>query len=173
MESENILNLAKRNYQYYLKKNIETYFDKRIKLGEYVQKYSENLRGIINSLSLGFINDLYKTVGVVLGAIIAALLAKDNTIFVIRLTSLLYFIYLVFVLLLTILSTIYQYSLKNQDYQNDLANLKAIMLKDEIDSLSKHAINRWKIYFSIVSIFVFSAYFILGYLAIKIFLLMS
>jgi hypothetical protein len=168
-KSDEILETVKSNYLYYLRRSVESYFDKRIKISEFLQKYSEEIGITISGLTTELISDLYKTIGIIIGAIIAAFVAKEQTYKVIHWTSFLYLIYIGFILIYLLPSILVRFCGKIRDYYDNTSQLKSLMLSEEIDRFESSIIIRWKSRFWIFFIFTYLCYILLGVLAIIIY----
>ncbi|HLO14344.1 MAG TPA: hypothetical protein VK206_05920, partial [Anaerolineales bacterium] len=60
-----ILISAKSNFQFFLRRSVELYFDKRLKVSEFLHKFSNDIGKSISDMASELISNLYKTVGVV------------------------------------------------------------------------------------------------------------
>ena len=74
-----ILVTAKSNFQLFLRRNVELYFDKRLKISEFLQRFSEEVSTSVSNITSELISNLYKTVGVILGVVIAGLVKPEMT----------------------------------------------------------------------------------------------
>lgn len=134
-KSSEILEIAKSNFQLFLRRSVELYFDKRLKVSQFLQKFSEEVGASVSELTSELVSNLYKTVGVILGVVIAALVDPKQTPFIAFLTSLLYLIYIIFILIYLLPSTYWRLQRRVQDYQHSISGLRDVLSKEEISRL--------------------------------------
>jgi len=117
------------------------------------------------------INNLYKTVGIVLGVVIAALLDPPKTPVIVHWTSLLYFIYIVFILLLLLPSYYLRFRGNVLEYEHNKMELKDVLLVEEIERIEGKTFKRSRWEFLIAFSLVNLAYAVFAGIAVTIFLL--
>lgn len=127
-----ILGTAKSNFQLFLRRSVELYFDKRLKVSEFLQKFTEEVGDSVSKLTSELASNLYKTVGVILGVVIAALVDPKQTAFIAYLTSFLYLIYIGFIVVYMLPSAYLRFRGEVQDYEHSVSGLRDILSSDEI-----------------------------------------
>jgi hypothetical protein len=137
-----ILGTAKSNFQLFLRRSVELYFDKRLKVSEYLQKFSEEVGDSVSKLTSELVSNLYKTVGVILGVVIAALVDPKQTVFIAYLTSLLYLVYMGFIVAYLLPSAYLRFRGEVQDYEHSVSGLRDILSDDEILRLQDTSFRR-------------------------------
>ena len=151
-----VLQNARDNFQYYLRKGVEEYFAKRLKLVEFVEKFSEDTGEAVSKLTSDLIGDLYKTVGVVLGVVLAALVSPHSTPAVIRWTSLLYLLYIVFILAYALPSVYLRFAGGIRRYESNKREMAGILSADEIQKAEDQSYPRalwiFRVYFALTNI---------------------
>jgi hypothetical protein len=164
-----VLEAAKGNFQYYLRKSVESYFEKRLKVVEFIQKFSDEIGGVITKISSDFIGDLYKTVGTILGVVLASLVSPPSSAAIIFWTSVLYFIYILIIFFYSLGMSYIRYWTSAKMLSNSFNELSSIMLQDEMSKLKKgtyeKAVWTFRVFFFLTS----SAYAILGVIAYLVF----
>lgn len=165
LESGNeILGIAKSNFQLFLRRSVELYFDKRIRVNEFFQKYSKEVGENLSHLTTELVNNLYKTVGIILGAVIAALIDPNQTRAIIFWTSSLYLIYILFILVYLLPSTYVRFSGISRAYLHSRSELRDVLTEDEISRIEGQIYQRTRYEF-----LVFFSLTKLGYAAIGTF----
>lgn len=137
-----ILGIAKSNFQLFLRRSVELYFDKRLKVSEFLQKFSEELGASVSKLTSELIGNLYKTVGVILGVRIAALVDPKPTPLFAFLISLLYLVYIIFIVAYLLPSAYLRFRGKVQDYQHSVSGLRDVLSDEEILKLQGTSFRR-------------------------------
>lgn len=140
--AEDMLGAAKSNFQIYLRRSVELYFDKRLKVSEFIQKFSEEMGASVSALTSELISNLYKTVGVILAVVIAALVDPKQTPPVVYWTSLLYLIYIGFIFFYLLPATYLRFSNKVQEYQHSIVELHDVLSSEEIQRLQGNSFKR-------------------------------
>lgn len=130
-----ILGIAKSNFQLFLRRSVELYFDKRLKVSEFLQKFSEEVGTRVSDLTSELVGNLYKTIGVILGVVIAALVDPKQTPVVAYYTSLLYLVYVTFILVYLLPSAYWRFRNKVQEYQYNVSELRDVLSEEEISRL--------------------------------------
>jgi hypothetical protein len=151
-----MLGAAKSNFQIYLRRSVEMYFDKRLKVSEFIQKFSEETGASVSALTSELINNLYKTVGLILAVIIAALVDPKQTPPVVYWTSLLYLIYIGFIFSYLLPAAYFRFSNKVQEYRHGIVELHDVLSNEEILRLQGNSFQRARwlflIYFTVTNI---------------------
>jgi hypothetical protein len=151
-----MLGAAKSNFQIYLRRSVEMYFDKRLKVSEFIQKFSEETGASVSALTSELINNLYKTVGLILAVIIAALVDPKQTPPVVYWTSLLYLIYIGFIFSYLLPAAYFRFSNKVQEYRHGIVELHDVLSNEEILRLQGNSFRRARwlflIYFTVTNI---------------------
>ncbi len=165
-----ILQNAKNNFQYYLRKNVEDYFAKRFKLVELVEKFSENAGEVVSKLTSDLIGDLYKTVGVILGVVVAALISPGAARPVIFWTSLLYLFYVLFILLYALPFVYLRFTGSIRHYESDKKEMRGVLSEEEIlaaeDKSYRRAVWLFRVYFALTNA-VYAVLASLAYLIVR------
>jgi hypothetical protein len=92
------LEAAKANFVLYLRRNVEHYFKARQAAQDAVAAYGETVRKAVGDLSADVVDNLYRTVAVLAGVLLAGLVQPAASLGVLRLATALYAVYLAFVL---------------------------------------------------------------------------
>jgi hypothetical protein len=147
--SSEILGTAKSNFQLFLRRSVELYFDKRLKISEFLQKFGEEVSESVSSLTSDLIGDLYKTIGVILGVVIAFLLDPKQTARVTWLATLLYLIYIIFILAYLLSSAYFRFTNKVHEYKHNVSELRDILSEEEISRVQGSSYQRARFMFLI------------------------
>jgi hypothetical protein len=141
-----ILEISKGNFNYVIKKSVEQYFEKRLKLCEYLQKINETINENISEFSTEMVNNLYKTIGVVLGVILTALINPYSVSKIIFWASTLYIIYIVFIMVYALPHIYYKFGSELDGYNQNVDVLKDVLLDDEIRKIegTRYKKNRFR-----------------------------
>lgn len=161
-----ILETAKGNFKYLIRKNVELFFEKRLKLSEFIQKYNESIGENISTITNELVNNLYRTIGIILGVILAALINPNPLRTIVFWTSTLYLAYVVFIMVYIMPHIYIKFRSEVETYLNNIKVLKGVLLEDEItqvegDSFKKNRY-RFLLYFGLTNL----GYGLLGCLAI-------
>jgi hypothetical protein len=130
--SAEILRTARNNFQVYLRKGVEDYFTRRLKLVEFVAQFSQSTAAAVTQLTSDLTGDLYKTVGVILGVVLAALVDPRATRPVIFWTSLLYLGYILLILAYALPSVYFRFASSIQHYRSSKNEMRSLLSEDEI-----------------------------------------
>ncbi len=151
-----ILGAAKSNFRIFLQRSVELYFDKRLKVSEFIQKFSTEMGTSVSELTSELISNLYKTVGIILGVVLAALVKPNQTPLVIYLTSLLYLFYIGFILFYLLIATYLRFNNKVQEYRHSITELHDVLSNEEISRLQGNSFSRARwlflIYFTVTNL---------------------
>jgi hypothetical protein len=142
--SKDILDTAKGNYKLYLKRSVELYFDKRLRVSEFLQKFNEEISKSVADLASELTGNLYKTVGIIVGAVIGIVLDPKYTPLIITIVAFLYLIYIGFILVYLLPSTEWRYRNNIAEYNKNVTQLSDILTKEEISNLQKDSFKRAK-----------------------------
>lgn len=93
------LEAAKANFTLYLRRNTEQYFTIRQKALDAVTDYAAAVRKAVSDLTGEVVDNVYRTVGVLVGVVIAALIQPSLSLGVARLAAFLYTAYIALVVL--------------------------------------------------------------------------
>jgi hypothetical protein len=137
-----ILGISKSNFQLFLRRSVELYFDKRLKVSEFLRKFSEEMSSSISDLTSELVGNLYKTIGVILGVVIAALVDPDQTSCIALLASLLYLVYIGFILVYWLPSTFCRFRHRVKNYRHNVLELRDVLAPDEIKRLEGKSFDR-------------------------------
>ena len=156
---------ARNNFDDYLRDKVDDYFAKRIQVIEFLQKFSDETGASVSKLASDLVGDLYKTVGVILGVVLAALVDPKITAPVIFWTSLLYMIYIIFITIYPLLSTYLRYVGKVSDYEFNIQKMSSLLSEAEIERIQGQPFKRAKLIFRVYFALTELAYLLLGGLA--------
>jgi hypothetical protein len=92
------LEASKANLVLYLRRNVEQYFKVRQAAQDAVASYGETVRKAVGDLTGDVVDNLYRTIGVLAGVLVAGLVQPAASLGVLRLASVLYAVYIGFVL---------------------------------------------------------------------------
>jgi hypothetical protein len=141
-KAADMLGAAKSNFRIFLRRNVELYFDRRLKIGEFIQEFSEEVGASVSSLTSELIGNLYRTVGIVLGVVIAILLKPDNMPVVVYWTSFLYLLYIIFILAYMLPATYLRFRNKVYEYHHGMTELRDVLSREELLRLQGNAFRR-------------------------------
>lgn len=137
-----ILISSKSNFQLFLKRNVELYFDKRLRVSQYLQKFTDEVDKSIAEITTDLIGNLYKTIGLIIGVFIAALIDPAYTPQVALLAAILYLIYLLFILFYWLPSMNTKFCEQVREYDHAVVELQDVLAQDEIKKLQGEAFDR-------------------------------
>lgn len=100
--AESVFDVARANFVLYLRSNTEQYFRVRQQALEAVSDYAAGVRKAVADLTGDVVDNVYRTVGLLVGVVIAALLQPSLSLDVQRLAACLYTLYIVFVIVFTL-----------------------------------------------------------------------
>lgn len=170
LENANVILIsAKSNFQFFLRRSVELYFDKRLKVSEFLHKFSNDIGKSISDMASELISNLYKTVGVVLGVMIATLVDPPKTPVIVHWTSLLYFIYIVFILLLLLPSYYLRFRGSVLEFDHNKSELKDVLLEEEIERIEGDTFSRTRLEFLVAFSIVNLGYAALAAIALVLF----
>jgi hypothetical protein len=156
--SKDILETAKGNFKLYLKRSVELYFDKRLRVSEYLQKFSGEISKSVADLASELTSNLYKTVGIIVGAVIGIVLDPKYTPQIITIVAILYFIYIGFILIYLLPSTFWRFLNNISEYNKNVTQLSDILTKEEVSNLQKDSFKRTKRTFIVNFVIVYAVY---------------
>jgi len=156
-----ILETAKSNFQVFLNRSVELYFDKRLKVSEFLQGFSEEIGINVSTLSSELLDNLYKTIGVVIGDAIAIIINPQYTKQVIFYTACLYFLYIVLTIVIKG-GTYWRFANQTIDYRNNINHLSDVLTAGEIKRLEGTSFSRSRFMFLITYSFTILVYAFLG-----------
>jgi len=172
-KAADMLSAAKSNFQIFLRRSVELYFDKRLKVSQFIQKFSEEMGAGVSGLTSELISNLYRTIGVIIGVVIAMLVDSDNTPVVVYWTALLYLIYISFILIYLLPATYLRFRNKVYEYRHSLAELRDVLSIEEISRLQGNSFHQARsfflIYFTVTNL-VYALLGLVAYMLISIFL---
>ena len=166
--AEFILKSAKSNFQFFLKRSVELYFDKRIKVSEFLHKFSEEVSKSISGVTTELVNDLYKTIGIIVGVMIAGLVDPPKMPIIVHWTSLLYFIYIIFILVLLLPSRYLSFRGNVLEFEHNKVELCDVLLEEEIETIEGGTFKRNRLIFLITFTLINMGYSIVGMIAFLI-----
>lgn len=136
--------IAVANFRLFLKRSVEQYFDKRLRVSEYLRDFSEEASSAVTKLTGGLVDNLYKTVGVFIGVAIAALLNANYTEVVATIAAALYFVYLLFILVYWMPSVRKGFDELAYQYDKNVRDLADVLTEEELVRLQGDAFSRAK-----------------------------
>lgn len=137
-----ILGTAKSNFQIFLSRSVELYFDKRLKVSGFLQEFSKDVTDNVSELTSELVSNLYKTMGVILGVVIAALIDPDLTNLIAAIASYLYLAYLIFILIYLLPSMYLRFHATVQEYKHNVLELRDVLAPEEITRLEGDTFER-------------------------------
>ena len=156
---------SKNNFDDYLREKVDDYFSKRIQVIEFLQKFSDETGASVSKLASDLVGDLYKTVGIILGVVLAGLVDPKITFPVIYWTSMLYSIYILFVTFYLLLSAYLRYVGKVRDHEFNIEKIRSLLSEAEIERIQgvpfRRSKNIFRLYFALTEF----VYLLLGGLA--------
>jgi hypothetical protein len=120
------LEAAKANLVLYVRRNIERYFTARQAAQDAVAAYAETVRKAVGDLTGDVVDNLYRTVGVLAGVLVAGLLQPALSLGVMRAAALLYALYVAFVLGIAVRARRDRYRLERRALAARLAALSEL-----------------------------------------------
>lgn len=141
-KASDILEIAKSNFQLYLRRGVEQYFDKRLKVSEFLQKFSEDVGKSITDLTNELIGNLYKTLGIIAADVLAIIIRPDLLIWVVGLTALAYFVYMLVIIVSLFFSNYWRLINKAHDYSLAITQLQDVLSNQEIIKLQGDSFTR-------------------------------
>jgi uncharacterized protein YacL len=141
------------------------YFDKRLKVSEFLHKFSGDISDSISEMANELVSNIYKTVGIILGVVIAFLVDPKTTPTIIFLASLLYLGYIVFILIYLLPSSYLAFRRKYLEYGRNKEQLSDILLKEEIEKLQGNSLERARYEFLVFFALTNLGYALLGTIA--------
>ncbi|GAP21224.1 hypothetical protein [Leptolinea tardivitalis] len=119
-KSDEIYSSIKCNFQFYLTNNVGLYFAKREELIQFLDNYFDDTNDSISRMTTDFVNDFYKSIGIVLADVIAILINPQYLSKIIIMTAVLFFIYIC-------ISLIYSHSFIYQKFYNSRLKIKNVL----------------------------------------------
>lgn len=163
-----LLASAKSNFKLYLKRSVELYFDKRLRVSEYLQKFNNAVGDDISQITTELVGNLYKTVGLILAVVIAILVDPDRSTSVIALSALLYFIYIGFILIYLLPSVYVRYKSEVEEYEQGVSELLDILSEEELNRIQGMSFQQARRNFGIFFWATFALYVLFAVLAFLI-----
>ncbi len=167
-KAADFLTISVNNFQYYLRRNVEEYFEKRLKVFEYLQKFTKETSEAITKITSDLVGDLYKTIGVILGVLITALIDPNVIPTVIHWASFSYIIYILIIILYSLSLVYFKFYNSVKSLDINLKEQSIILTKIELSMIKgkqyKDSVWLFRIYFLITEIL----YAILGIIAYSI-----
>lgn len=117
------LDSAKANFVLYLRQNSAQYIQLRQQGLDAVTEYAAGVRRAVGDLTSDVVEHVYRTVGLLLGVVIAALLQPALALNVQRLAALLYVLYIAFIVLFLLRARHQRVELEYADLEQRLANM--------------------------------------------------
>lgn len=115
------LEVARANFAIYLRHNTEQYFQLRQQALDAVSAYAETVRKSVSDLTGDVVDNVYRTVGLLVGVIIAGLLQPSLSLTIERLAVLLYTAYIAFTLWFLLGARERRFTLESRDLDQRLA----------------------------------------------------
>ena len=109
------LDAARANFVLYLRRNTEQYFQVRQQALDTVSAYATGVRKAVADLTGDVVDNVYRTVGLLVGVVIAALLQPSLSLDVQRLAALLYTLYIAFVVVFVLDARRRHFALESAD----------------------------------------------------------
>ncbi|MFN2198770.1 MAG: hypothetical protein ACK2UW_21805 [Anaerolineales bacterium] len=165
-----LIRTANSNFEFFRKRSIALYFENRLKVSDYLRKFNQAIGTAIKELTNNLVGDLYKTVGVVIGALIAALVDPNRTLMIVRLSAGLYAMYILLVAVINLFSTFTRLQLTREEFNTSTRQLEDVLLPDEIEAITSPSYRHNLIYSQVTFWVVVVVYAALLLFALLIFL---
>jgi hypothetical protein len=167
-DAADILQVSKGNFDSFLRRSVELYFEKRMKVSEFLQKLNEEAGKSVSDLTSELVSDVYKTIGVILGAAIAALFDPKWVVQIILGASVLYVIYVLFILVYWLPAAFLRFRCKVQEYRHSVLKLGDVLTKEEIEALAGGSFDRVRRLFWVYFALTYLVYGVVGAMAFLI-----
>lgn len=115
------LDAARANFVLYVRRNTEQYFRSRQLALDTVSDYAAGVRKAVADLTSDVVDNVYRTVGLLVGVVIAALLQPSLSLDVQRLAAFLYSLYIVFVVVFVLAARRRHFALEYAELEERLA----------------------------------------------------
>lgn len=136
------LEAAKANFALYLRGNTEQYFRLRQQALDAVTNYAAAVRKAVGDLTADVVDTVYRTVGLLAGVVIAALIQPSLSPLVTRIAAALYTLYMVFLLTFLMPARERRYELESADLDARLAAMPELSDSERRDLRSLPAAER-------------------------------
>lgn len=164
------LEAARANFVLYLRGNTEQYFRLRQQALDAVTAYAASVRKSVGDLTSGVVDNVYRTVGLLAGVVIAALIQPSLSPLVTRIAAALYTLYMVFVLTYLLSARERRFQLETAGLDARLAAMAELSVSERAHMSSQAAPERayFERYFTLSR----ALYIVLAALGLLIFLLL-
>jgi hypothetical protein len=139
---KDLLKDAKLHYQMFLEGKITKHFEEVQKVVGYVDDVNKKISDAIDSATKGLTDTLLATVGVLVLTVLAALVKKDTSIAIFRISMQFYSGYIIFYAAYRMASIFHSYFLLSRDAEKKMADYRVILGTDKIASLRSPLTNR-------------------------------
>ena len=164
------LDVAKANFALYLRHNTEQYFSIRQKALDAVASYATAVRKSVSDLTGDVVDNVYRTAGLLVGVIIAALIQPSLSLGVARLAAFLYTAYIALLVAFLMRARWRRFELEKTGLEQHLAAMP------ELGPVEREALHRQpaeaEAYFTTYFRRAWRIYIVLGILGLLIFLLL-
>ena len=154
--AHDILEIAKSNFRLFLRHSVELYFDKRLKVSEHVQRFSNEVGKGIADLTSELVSNVYKTVGIIIGVAVASLVKPEMAGPATYWSSFLYLIYIGFIVLYLLPSAYLRFRSGALDYHHQVLELRDVLSEGEISKLEGYSFQRasriFLVYFGLTNV---------------------
>ena len=133
--AKDILQIAKINFDLYLRENVGVYFENRLKVLELLNRFLNTIGEEITSITSELVENSYKIAGGFLALFAAYLIKPDLNPIIISLTCYGIVGYLLLLLVFVLPSVFIRYSANAANYDNSLKKFVDILTEDEIKDL--------------------------------------
>ena len=106
-----------------------------IRRATFLQQFSKAAGEELSGLTSELVSNLYRTVGVIIGVLIAALIDPDKTAEILVISSTLYLFYLLVILFYQLRSVHIRFENEVAEYEHGVDEMRDILDKDEIERL--------------------------------------
>ncbi|MGZ6285802.1 MAG: hypothetical protein ACXWQ5_21230 [Ktedonobacterales bacterium] len=124
------LDAARANLVLYLRRNTELYFRMRQQALDTVSDYAAAVRKAVADLTSDVVDNVYRTVGLLVGVVIAALLQPSLSLDVQRLAAFLYTLYIAFVMVFVLEARRRHFALEAADLDRRLAAMPELSVSE-------------------------------------------
>lgn len=128
----NIKKSVMSSYDFFMGTKIESYFETRRKIRELVSGFARETATEVARLTKEVNENIYKTAGLVAGAVIAALIKPENTSLILGIGCGLVIIFLLIILLYHLPTMCTQFINRRNQYEDDVRSFDQVLGKDEI-----------------------------------------
>jgi hypothetical protein len=132
MRAEKIGESAISSYQFYLKNKIESYFETKRKIRELIDGFARETADEVAKLTKEINENIYKTAGVIAGAVIAILIRPENTLLILSIGGAVIVLFLLSILIFHLRTMRTQFENRQGQHDKDLELFAEALEEDEV-----------------------------------------